>query len=327
MGGQVGSRAADRAATRRLTMLLALDVGGTRMRAALADHSGAIQRRVDVLTDRQHGTGTLIAQLLDLADQAKGDAAIERIAVGAPGPLDARSGVLFHPCNFVDDDVPLKQLLEDRFGVPAHVQNDANVAALGEWRFGGHGPTQHLIYITVSTGVGAGIISHGRLIEGFNTTAGEIGHTIIDPNGPDCPWGHRGCVEIICSGTGIAAAAERALAGGRPSRVQSPVTAELVARAAAEGDALASEVFGHAIDTLGLAVVNLIHLLSPEVIVIGGGVAQAGEQLFGPVRERVRTTAMKGTAEGVRIVPPGLGQDAGLVGAVTLAMQQSVAED
>jgi glucokinase len=306
-------------------VLAALDLGGTRMRAALADRTGAIIRRADTLTDRANGSEHLVRQMLDLVEQARQDARIERIAVGAPGPLNARTGVLYHPCNFADEDIPLKQLLEDRYGVPAHVQNDANVAALGEWKFGSHGSTDHLVYVTVSTGVGAGIISHGRLIDGFNTTAGEIGHTIIDPNGPLCPWGHRGCVEIICSGTSIARAARDALRAGRPSVLTGAkiITAEVVAQAAREGDRLANDVFFQAADTLGLAVVNLIHLLSPEIVVIGGGVAQAGDLLFGPVRDRVRTTAMPGTSEGVRIEPAGLGVDSGLVGAITLAMRES----
>ena len=176
-------------------MFLGLDLGGTRMRAALADGSGRIVRREDTLTERHSGANRLVRQILDLAEEARQGQGIERIGVGAPGPLEAGSGVLFHPANFSDEDIPLRSALEERFGVPALVQNDANVAALGEWRAGGHGDTQHLVYVTVSTGVGAGIISHGRLIDGFNTTAGEIGHTMIDLDGPQCPWGHRGCVE------------------------------------------------------------------------------------------------------------------------------------
>jgi len=305
--------------------LLAVDLGGTRMRAALADARGVILRRAERLTERERGTAHIIQRILELVAEVKRDEPASCIAVGAPGPLDARTGVLFHPVNFSEDDIPLKTILEERFGVPAHIQNDANVAALGEWKFGGHGPTEHLIYVTVSTGVGAGIISHGRLIDGFNTTAGEIGHTIIDPDGPLCPSGHRGCVEVICSGTSIARTANEALQRGRGSSMREPVTAQDVAAAARAGDALAQEVFLHAADILGLAVVNLIHLLSPEIVVIGGGVAQAGDLLFDPVRAQVRRYAMPLTDRGVRIVTAGLGQDAGLVGAVVLAMRQSEA--
>lgn len=306
-----------------LRRLLGLDVGGTRLRAAVGAEQ--IFRRVEALTDRTTGTDDLVQQILRLADRALDGEQPERIAVAAPGPLDARTGVLFHPVNFCEEDMPLKDALEQRFGVPAHVQNDANLAALGEWKHGGHGLTQHLIYLTVSTGVGAGIISHGRLIDGFNTTAGEIGHSIIDLDGPLCGWGHRGCVEIIASGTSIARTVRERLEAGESSslRASAEVTAELVAQAAKEGDLLAAEVFFHAADTLGMAVVNLIHILSPEIIVIGGGVARAGELLLGPVRDRVARDAMPATAAGVQVRPAGLGGDAGLVGALTLARMQS----
>ena len=302
-----------------MTRLAGVDLGGTRLRAALADEQGTILRRVETLTERDGGADRLVEQIYGVIQAAIGTDHIACIGVGAPGPLNARTGVLYHPCNFTNDDIALKELLEQRFGVPACVQNDANVAALGEWRFGGHGRTEHLVYITVSTGVGMGIISHGRLIDGFNTTAGEIGHTLIVPNGPECPWGHRGCVESICSGTSIACMAQEGLRAGRESSLAGRVTAELVAEAARQGDQLAAEVFFRAADTLGMAVVNVIHILSPEIVVIGGGVARAGALLFGPVRARVRRDAMPATAAGVRIVPPGLGADSGLVGAVTLA--------
>ncbi|MBV8087030.1 MAG: ROK family protein [Chloroflexi bacterium] len=304
------------------------------MRAALGGMDGTIHHRQEVSTDRIHGPDALSRQILQLAAETMRDqrGRVTTIAVGSPGPLDANTGVLSHPVNFTDADLPLKQLLEDRFGIPAHIQNDANVAAIGEWKHGGHGETEHLIYLTVSTGVGAGVISHGQLIDGFNTTAGEIGHTIIDPDGPLCPWGHRGCVEIQCSGTSIARIArERLAASERSSLVNyaggdtGKVTAALVARAAAEGDRLAADVFHRAADLLGLAVVNLIHLFSPQVVVIGGGVTQAGELLFRPIRERVARDAMPLTARGVGIRPASLGDNAGLVGAVALAVLKSVA--
>jgi glucokinase len=281
-----------------------------------------------VATDRTHGPDRLVQQILQLTADTMGDDApnVRRIAVGSPGPLDANTGVLSHPVNFTDADLPLKSLLEDRFRIPADVQNDANVAALGEWKFGGHGDTQDLIYLTVSTGVGAGIISGGRLIDGFNTTAGEIGHTIVDPNGPLCPWGHYGCIEIMCSGTSIARTARENIESGESSILSElaagdtgKVTAEMVARAAAQGDSLAERVFFHAADMLGVAVVNLVHVISPEVIVIGGGVSQAGELLFGPIRKRLAHDGMPLPIRGVGIKPASLGDNAGLVGAATLA--------
>lgn len=324
-------------------LYLGIDLGGTRVRAALGDGSGSLLRRVEERTNRDYtraaggewprgADGPAIAgHVGDVAERAAGDdlGRVAAIGVSAPGPLDASSGILYHPVNLTADDVPLKDLLEQRFGRPVAVQNDANCAALGEWLYGGHGPTEHLWYLTVSTGVGSGIIANGQLLDGFNTTAGEIGHTVIDLDGPDCPCGNRGCVEAICSGTSIARAARAALRDGQPSRMAElaggveQVTSDVVARAAAEGDELAGAVFFHAADTLGAAVVNAIHLLSPEVIVIGGGVTLAGELLYGPVRDRVARKTMALCGRGVRIVPPALGEDSGLVGAIALAMRQS----
>lgn len=324
-------------------LYLGIDLGGTRVRAAIGDARGRILRRGEEPTQRDYagvasGQWPAGSRGVDIADHiaqlitkvAGGDLKqVEAVGVAAPGPLDARTGVLYHPVNLTSDDVPLKAMLKERFGVPVRVHNDASVAALGEWLHGGHGPTQHLWYLTVSTGVGSGIISDGRLIEGFNTTAGEIGHTVIDPNGPECGCGNRGCVEAICSGTSIARSARAALREGRSSSLLrlagdiDAVTAETVAQAAAEGDELARAIFFHAADTLGAAVVNAIHILSPEVIVIGGGVTRAGELLYGPVRDRVRRKTMELCGRGVRIVAPGLDEDSGLVGAVALAMRES----
>jgi glucokinase len=327
-----------------VSLYLGIDLGGTRVRAAVGDEHGALLRRAEERTGRDYtraregqwpsgSEGQAIAdQVCRLAERVAGDdkSRIKAVGAGAPGPLDAATGVLYHPVNLTSDDIPLKAALEQRLGMSAYVHNDANVAALGEWVHGRHGQTQHLLYITVSTGLGAGIISHGRLIDGFNSTAGELGHTVIDPSGPGCGCGNRGCVEAISSGTSIARDARAAVQAGKPSVMlelaggnQERITAEVVVEAARQGDALASAIFFHAADTLGAAVVNAIHMLSPEVVVIGGGVAQAGELLFGPVRERVRTKAMPLTARGVRIEPAGLGQDAGLVGALVLAMRQS----
>lgn len=327
-----------------MSLYLGIDLGGTRVRAALGDENGQLLRRAEEPTGRDYAharegkwpsgsDGYQIAdQVCELAARlaATDTAEIRAIGIGAPGPLDARTGVLYHPVNLTGDDVPLKTILEQKLGIPAHVQNDANVAALGEWLHGGHGPTDHLLYITISTGLGAGIISHGRLIDGFNTTAGELGHTVIDLNGPECGCGNRGCVEAICSGTSIARQARVAIQAGESSSMLDlaggqldQITAEIVAEAARSGDDLASSIFSHAMEVFGAAVVNAIHMLSPDVVVIGGGVAQAGDLLFGPVRDRVRRKAMTLTSRGVRIEPAGLGQDAGLVGALMLAMRQS----
>lgn len=311
-----------------MSYYLGVDLGGTRVRAALGDEDGKIIRRADALTHREQGTEAVVERICQMVDEAAGDlkAEVEAVAVGAPGPLDPVTGILHQPPNLTGEDVPLKAMMEPRLGLTVHVQNDANVAGIGEWLYGGHGHTDNLVYITISTGVGAGVIAQGQLIDGFNHTAGEIGHTVIDLNGPPCNCGNRGCVEAICSGTNITRAAREALQAGESSAMLelaggdiSKVTTEHVVDAAWKGDTVAQRVFFYAADCMGIAVVNAIHMFSPEVVVIGGGVSQAGDLLFGPIRDRVQRTAMKFPARGVRVVPAGLGVDSGLVGAVAFA--------
>ncbi|MDE3076594.1 MAG: ROK family protein [Chloroflexota bacterium] len=306
-----------------------IDLGGTLIRAALGDAQGHIVRRADADTHPEAGIEAVadsIAALVDEAIREVGREAVHSVALGVPGPVDPRTGILYDPPNLVKGEVPIKSMLEERIGLTVHVANDANVAAIGEWLFGGHGKTDHLVYITISTGVGAGIISHGRLIDGFNATAGEIGHTVIDPNGPPCTCGNHGCVESFCSGTNIGRFAREALERGEQSLMRqlaggdiSSVSSKHVVEAAQRGDPVAGRIFFEAADRMGIAVVNVIHVLSPEFVVLGGGVSQAGELLFGPIRDRVRRTALRLPARNVKIVPAGLGVDSGLVGAIGLA--------
>jgi glucokinase len=302
------------------------------VRVALGTGDGAILRRADDGTPRDRGLEGVVARITELAKAVIGDDhdRVAAVAMGAAGPLDPKAGVLYDPPNLVPGVVPLGPLLKTSLQLPVFLENDANVAAMGEWRFGGHGKTDNLFYITVSTGVGAGIIADGRLIQGFNATAGEIGHTVIDPNGPVCNCGAHGCVEAFCSGPSIARAARALLAEDGNSLLLDlaggtieAVNARTVAEAARRGDPIAVRVFHEAGDKLGIALVNVIHLLSPEIIVVGGGVSQNGELLLEPVRQRIQNTAMKLPARGVQLVTAGLRQDSGLVGALALAIDRS----
>ena len=309
---------------------IGVDLGGTLVRAALGNAAGQVLHRADAATHAERGEAAIADGIAALVRQAVGStrlADVAAVALGVPGPVDPVSGTLYDAPNLVKGEFQIKAMLEQRLEVPVHVANDANVAAIGEWRYGGHGDTQHLVYITVSTGVGAGIIADGRVLDGFNRTAGEVGHMVIDPNGPPCNCGNRGCVEAFCSGTHIGERAREALARGESSRMLElaggsieAVTAKEVVAAARQGDAVAGRIFHDAADHLGLAVVNVIHLLSPEYVVIGGGVSQAGDLLFGPVRDRVARTAMTLPAKNVHVEPARLGVDSGLIGAVGMAI-------
>jgi glucokinase len=249
------------------------------------------------------------------------------------GPVDFYSGTVrlsHHVPGW--ENRPLAQMLEDEFGAPAWVDNDANVAAIGEHRFGAGQGCNSLMYMTVSTGVGGGWVLDGRPWRGHDRMAGEIGHMVVDPSGPECVCGSRGCVERLASGTNIARRARewlreqpergarlRALAGGEVEAVD----AKMVAQAAAEGDALAWEALERGAQALGVGIGNAANLVNPERFVLGGGVTKSGDRWWEAVRTAARATALPEV--GLSIVQAALGDEAPLWGAVALALGSEAA--
>ncbi len=307
---------------------VAVDMGGTRFRVALADASGKLSYRKSHLTRAHEGKEAVISRLTQAVRETMDHHTREQIlAVGfaAPGPLDPRTGVIFTPPNLPGwQDVPLKALLEEQLNLPVYLGNDANLAALGEHHFGAGRGMDNLIYMTVSTGVGGGIIADGRLLLGQDGLAGEVGHMSV-AEGPRCKCGNYGCLEMLASGLAIARiAGERMEAGEKssiPTFARGRITAEAVEAAARAGDALARSVLHGAATHLGVGIVNLVHLFNPQAIIIGGGVSQAGEQIFGPVRRIVAERAMPNFRK-VQIIPAALGDDVGLYGAVALVVAE-----
>ena len=215
------------------------------------------------------------------------------------------------------EDTPLRNQLQAEFGVPAAVDNDANVAALGEWRFGAGQGCASLLYVTVSTGIGGGWVLAGEIYSGADGMAGEIGHIVVRPGGAECACGKRGCLEIEACGTALARKMrERGAAVGRPTQAAEPITGESVSRAARQGDPLAQEVMDDAACMLGTGLGGAINLMNPQRIVLGGGVTKSGERWWRSVRETARAHALPQMR--VDIVPAVLGDDAPLWGAVTL---------
>ena len=249
------------------------------------------------------------------------------IGVSFGGPVDATTGTVrlsYHVPGW--EDVPLRQVLEAEFDAPTSVDNDANVAALGEHRFGAGRGTDSLLYITVSTGVGGGWILHGQLWRGAGGMAGEIGHTVVDPDGPVCVCGKRGCVERLASGPYIAQRAREWLEAspgrGHVLRVLAAndleaITAQLVSRAAAQGDELAWEALEVAAWALGVGIGNAANLVNPQRFVLGGGVTKAGERFWEVIRRVAREAALPQLQ--FDVVPAALGDDAPLWGAIALA--------
>jgi glucokinase len=311
-------------------LLLALDFGGTKLTAGLAvsgeDHWLAHRRAPSPPgSNAQSDLEITMGLARDLLATVKSPLAAVGVSFG--GPVDAARGLVLLSHHVPGwEEMPLQEWLEKRLGVPAAVDNDANVAALGEHRFGAGQGCDSLMYITVSTGVGGGWILNGQPWRGADGMAGEIGHMVVDPDGPLCLCGKRGCVERLASGPYIAQRAREWLQA-QPERGQilralarddsEAVTAQLVAQAAAQGDDLAWEALEVAAWGLGVGIGNTASLVNPERFVLGGGVTKSGERWWEVVRRVARKTALPQVH--FDVVPAALGDDAPLWGAIALA--------
>jgi len=311
-------------------LLVGVDLGGTQIRAVLAEADGTILARYNTLTAPEDGPGAVLERVVAAARAVLTMARqpVRGVGIGSAGALDPWTGSVQSAPNLGWHDIPLKATLESRLGVPVVVGNDANAAALAEKRFGAGQGVEDLLYVTVSTGIGSGIISGGRLVLGAHGSAGEIGHIPILPDGARCQCGQRGCLEALAAGPALARDAAERIAAGMPSSIlvlvqgdPAQITAEVVARAAAHGDRLARDVIRQAAFYLGIGLVTLIHTLEPQLILIGGGVAQIGDLLLSTIRGTVRERVIPCMAPSLRIEPAALGKDAGVLGAIALFLE------
>lgn len=253
------------------------------------------------------------------------------VGVGAPGPLDRERGIVITTPNLGWTDFPLRQVIADRVGLPATLDNDANCATLGEWWLGAARGGINVVGMTIGTGIGGGLILGGRLYHGSSDMAGEIGHTTVDLTGRRCKCGNYGCLEAYASGPSIAERAREALAGDGTSMLPgmaggdlSRLTAATVFEAANLGDAIALEVVRETARFLGTGIANLLNIFNPDVVVIAGGVTQAGPALFEPMAREVRRRAFKPAVDACRIVAGTLPGTAGVVGAVATFKEQAL---
>ncbi len=312
-------------------LILALDYGGSKLSAALVQRGATTWADLRRLPSPPgHDAHYDQTTMLRLAHELLGDRRPAAIGVSFGGPVLQSQGVVILSHHIPGwENTPLAAQLEAEFGARAAVANDANIGALGEWRYGAGQGCASLFYVTVSTGIGGGWVLNGSIYDGADGMAGEIGHVVVNPNGAPCVCGKRGCLEAEACGPAIARAARErmasrpragarlvTLAGGRAD----DVTAVHVAQAARAGDALALAVLDHAASMLGKGLGSAINLMNPERIVIGGGVIKSGERWWQHVRETARMHALPQMR--VDIQPAALGDDAPLWGAVALAEQQ-----
>lgn len=307
--------------------VIAVDLGGTKIAAGLVDRDGAVSRRSSAPT-ADSSEEAVLAQLEQAIDDLAA-AGFAGLGVGVPSTIDQRSGRAVSSVNIPFAGVDLRERLAGRFGVPVTIENDANAAALAEHRLGAGRGSRHMIMLTLGTGVGGGLILDGKLYRGGIGAAGELGHITLDLNGPPCQGTcpGRGHLEALASGTAAdALAAERAAASpegdlGRAAAAGKTPDARLAAELAAEGPGDAREVLAHVGFHLGVGISDLVNVFNPEVVVVGGGFARAGDLLLEPARRVVAERALVPARDEVRIVPAELGSEAGLVGAGLVAFE------
>lgn len=310
-----------------MSHIVAVDIGGTHIRVALYEPNSitpVAHQRTRSLANEPGVYDRLERAVESIWPQAE----VRAIGIASPGPLDPHTGTILATPNIPEwQNFPVAAKLSQHFNVPVYLDNDANMAGLAEWQFGAGRGHEDLVYLTISTGIGGGVISQGCLIQGFRGMGAELGHMIIDPEGPPCGCGKRGHIESFSSGPSIARYVKEELLAGEKSSLQGEavITAAQVADAARAGDRLAISAFERAGYYLGIAVANYLAIFDPSILIFGGGVSQVGELLFKPFEESLRKhTFHPHYLDDLVITRAALGDDAGLLGALALARMKSV---
>lgn len=309
---------------------IGVDVGGTSTKAALVTDTGDVLLRVERATDRSAGTKGIIEvidELIGLAPEV--EVSPSAVGVGAAGFIDSNTGSVIFAPNLTYDDPHVAEAVRARIGLPVVVDNDANAAAWGERTFGAARGLDHVVLLTLGTGIGSGFVIGGKLLRGSTGAGAEFGHTIVDPDGPECPCGLRGCIEQFASGGAIGRAARRA-AEGNPRTTMiamagsvEAITAEHAAKAAREYDELALSIMHEAGRWLGVGLSNIANLFDPQSIVLGGGVVKAGEAFLGVARDKLVAMTGAQRRRPMRLDVTALGSDAGIVGAAALGFHEA----
>ncbi len=311
---------------------IGIDVGGTNVKIALVSDKGKIIYSNSIPTRAEMGYEYTINSMKDavkdlLKETKLEPKSIEGMGFGFPGQIDCQKGIVRLAPNIPGwVNVPIAEIMEKEFGIPTRVDNDVRTATLGELNYGAGVGCQNLVCITVGTGIGSGLVINGKLVRGASNAAGELGHIKLNmEGGPLCGCGDRGCLEAYASGPSIVAMAEEYIRGGKSTKYRElanpDITSYIVAVAAKEGDPVARQIFRIIGEYIGMGLASVVNLLNPEKIIIGGGVADAGDILFDPIRETLQKRAMVIQREAVEIVPAQLGNTAGVIGASLLITQ------
>jgi len=314
--------------------VIGVDVGGTNVKVAVVGLQGKIYTKKVFSTRKHPHANELISILIDYIRAVICDYKISKknilgIGIGTPGLVDSERGIIHYLVNIKGfKEVPLKRIIERKLGIPTFLDNDVNVMALGELYYGSGRGVENMICLTLGTGVGGGIIINGKLYRGSSLAAGEVGHITINEDGPRCNCGNNGCMETYVGNSYLVKNAVKRIKKNKKTLIYklvdgnlAKITPKIISSAADKGDRLAKELLKEAGRHLGVGLANIINILNPGKIIIGGGIAEAGKILFDAIRDSVNERAMKVSRDAARIVKARLGKDAGLIGAAALVKE------
>lgn len=309
--------------------IIGIDLGGTKISGALANFNGDIIAKYTLPTKAEDGEEAVLEGIISVGEMVLGESKVNKdnvlaIGIGCPGILNVKEGKIITAPNLPFRNFNVVKSLKDKFNIPVYLDNDANVAAIGEYVFGAGKGTNNMVFITVSTGIGGGAVLNGRTYRGNTCNALEIGHMTLEKEGPRCNCGNYGCAEALASGTAIGRAANEAIKKGEKTSLAhyEKVTSFEVFKEAEKGDELAQKVLNKALNYLGICVANVITSFDPEVVIIGGGVSKGGQIVFDKINEVVKARCFESMWKSTSIVPAALGTDAGVIGAIALAIME-----
>jgi len=304
-----------------MSAIIAIDIGGTQLRVAVYPQNSTVPINVQRVPSRGMEAG-VFDRLTALIDSVWPDEPVDILCAAVPGPLNPYTGIIIETPNIPAwTNYPLAELLSKKYNVPAYIGNDANLAVLGEWLYGAGKGHHDIVYLTISTGIGGGVICGDKLIEGFRGMATELGHITVLPGGPLCSCGVKGHLEAVASGPAIAKYVSEQISAGRKSSLgASTLTARQISAAAGQGDELAREAFVRAGEFIGQATADFLHMFNPSIVIFGGGVSLSGALLLDPVKDSMRRHVMEESyLDGLVVTTAKLGDDAGLLGSLAQA--------
>ncbi|HHT9130311.1 MAG TPA: ROK family protein [Candidatus Brocadiaceae bacterium] len=310
--------------------VIGIDLGGTNLKAGLVGKDGKITHRLSIKTNYNADSQAISNQIFELIDEIIKDAHVKKsdiigVGLGSPGLIDKKGEtIIFSPNLPRWRNIPIKLFVTERFSMPCVLENDANAAAWGEKWVGAGKDVNSLVMLTLGTGIGGGIVIDNKLWRGANNVAAEIGHMIIHMDGPKCSCGNNGCIEAYASATAMVRRFKESLKGGASSSLKDSreITAKMINDAAFQGDRASLDIIEETGRYLGIALVNVMHILNPEMIVLTGGMIGSGELLMNPIRQVTKQKAFEASYRDTKIVFSQLGNDAGIIGAAGCLLKE-----